>query len=73
MVMLARAIAQQPRILLLDEPTSHLDLSNKGRILQVLRSLAEKGVTVVFYHARPVGGGIDCPLPDFDPGRPGAG
>jgi iron complex transport system ATP-binding protein len=48
MVMLARAIAQQTPILLLDEPTSHLDLSNKGRILQVLSTLAGQGVTVVF-------------------------
>ena len=48
MVMLARALAQQSRILLLDEPTSHLDLSNKGRILHVLRQMAERGVTVVF-------------------------
>jgi iron complex transport system ATP-binding protein len=33
---------------LLDEPTSHLDLSNKGRLLHVLRQLAGRGVTVVF-------------------------
>jgi iron complex transport system ATP-binding protein len=48
MVMLARTLAQQPRILLLDEPTSHLDLSNKGRLLRVLRQLAEQGTTIVF-------------------------
>lgn len=48
MVMLARSLAQQPRILLLDEPTSHLDLSNKSRLLRVLRRLAARGVTVVF-------------------------
>ncbi len=48
MVALARALVQQPQILLLDEPTSHLDLSNKGRLLDVLQSLANKGVTVVF-------------------------
>jgi iron complex transport system ATP-binding protein len=48
MVMLARTLAQQSRILLLDEPTSHLDLSNKGRLLRVLRQLADRGVTVVF-------------------------
>jgi iron complex transport system ATP-binding protein len=48
MVLLARAMAQQPRILLLDEPTSHLDLSNKGHILRILRDLAAQGVTVIF-------------------------
>lgn len=48
MVMLARALAQQSRILLLDEPTSHLDLSNKGRMLRVLRRLSAQGVTIVF-------------------------
>lgn len=48
MVMLARAIAQQTPILLLDEPTAHLDLSNKGRFLQMLRRLAGQGVTIIF-------------------------
>jgi iron complex transport system ATP-binding protein len=48
MVLLARALAQQPRIMLLDEPTSHLDLSNKGHILLILKDLAEQGVTVIF-------------------------
>ena len=43
----ARALAQQPRILLLDEPTSHLDLANKSRILNLIRALARRGVTIV--------------------------
>ena len=47
-VMLARAIAQQPRILLLDEPTSYLDISHKLRILTLLRTLAkERQIAVV--------------------------
>jgi iron complex transport system ATP-binding protein len=48
MVLIARALVQEPRLLLLDEPTTHLDLSNKNRILSTLSQLAERGVTVVF-------------------------
>jgi len=48
MVVLARALVQQPQVLLLDEPTSHLDLSNKGRLLKILDILSQKGVTIVF-------------------------
>ena len=48
MVVLARALVQQPQVLLLDEPTSHLDLSNKGRLLKILETLAQRGVTIVF-------------------------
>jgi len=43
----ARALAQQSKILLLDEPTSHLDLANVRRILEVLRSLKEAGKTII--------------------------
>jgi iron complex transport system ATP-binding protein len=43
----ARALAQQPAILLLDEPTSHLDLANARRILHVLSSLKAAGKTIV--------------------------
>lgn len=48
MVLLARALAQEPKILLLDEPTSHLDLSNTGAILKILKKLARENVTVIF-------------------------
>lgn len=47
-VMLARAIAQQPKILILDEPTSFLDINNKLRLLSILRNLARcKNIAVV--------------------------
>jgi iron complex transport system ATP-binding protein len=48
MATVARALTQGPRILLLDEPTAHLDLSNRGRILGLMRELAHGGVTVLF-------------------------
>ena len=48
LAMIARALAQSPRILLLDEPTSHLDLGNRHAVQGVLRKLAGAGVTVVF-------------------------
>lgn len=48
LAMVARTLAQKPRLLLLDEPTSHLDLGNRDRILNVLKRLVTDGVTVVF-------------------------
>ena len=47
-VLLARAVCQEPEILLLDEPTSFLDVKGKAELLEILRRLAaEKNVAVV--------------------------
>lgn len=46
-VLIARALAQQARILLLDEPTSHLDLGHQVAVIRLLNGLATKGHTVL--------------------------
>ena len=47
-VLLARAVCQQPEILLLDEPTSFLDVKGKAELMSILRTLARyKNVAVV--------------------------
>ncbi len=46
-VHLARALAQQPRLLVLDEPTSHLDIRAQRHMLDLLRDRATAGLTVL--------------------------
>lgn len=48
LALVARALAQKPRLLLLDEPTSHLDLGNKVRFIKLMQDLAAHGVTLLF-------------------------
>jgi iron complex transport system ATP-binding protein len=46
-VKIALAIAQQPELLLLDEPTQHLDIGRQAEVFNVLRRLNQSGVTII--------------------------
>ena len=47
-VLLARAICQEPEVIVLDEPTSFLDVKHKLELLAILRRMAkEKQITVI--------------------------
>ncbi|MDR1448658.1 MAG: ATP-binding cassette domain-containing protein [Propionibacteriaceae bacterium] len=47
-VMIARALCQEPRVIVLDEPTAYLDVRHKLELLAILRGLAkQRGITVV--------------------------
>ncbi|GAB4268893.1 MAG: ABC transporter ATP-binding protein [Candidatus Rifleibacteriota bacterium] len=48
LVLLARALTQKTGLILLDEPTSHLDIKNKSRLMAILQELVSDGKTIVF-------------------------
>jgi len=48
LVLLARALAQEPQFVVLDEPTASLDFGNQGKVMEEIRSLAASGHGVLF-------------------------
>jgi iron complex transport system ATP-binding protein len=47
LVLIARALVQQTRVLILDEPTANLDFGNQIRVLTQIKSLAKEGYTII--------------------------
>jgi iron complex transport system ATP-binding protein len=48
MVLIARALAQEPGLMMMDEPTASLDFGNQARVLEKIRGLSEAGLAIVF-------------------------
>ena len=47
LVFLARILCQQPDILILDEPTSHLDFGNQIKLLEIIDNLSKVGLSII--------------------------
>ena len=57
LVNIARALTQNPSVLLLDEPTAHLDMAYKERILELIAGMTKAGITLIVVSHSP-----DIPL-----------
>ena len=47
LIRVARAIVQQPDVIIFDEPTNHLDFGNQFRMLSIIQKLSQKGFSVI--------------------------
>ncbi|MCL2365517.1 MAG: ABC transporter ATP-binding protein [Oscillospiraceae bacterium] len=68
-VTIAKAIAQRPKIILLDEPTSFLDVGNQQKILSLIKKMADSGFAIIMTthnpdHAIQLGGTCALMHPD---------
>lgn len=48
LLMIAKALAQEPQILIMDEPTASLDYGNMIHVMETIMELADKGICVIF-------------------------
>ncbi|SDB22350.1 ABC transporter ATP-binding protein [Eubacterium oxidoreducens] len=53
MVLIARAIAQQPKFLMMDEPAANLDYGNQVRMLRQMKELSNQGIGIMFTSHHP--------------------
>ena len=53
LVLIARALAQQTELLIMDEPTSSLDYGNQLRVMQRVKGLAQQGYTILLSSHNP--------------------
>lgn len=69
LVLLEAALAREPRVLLLDEPFSHLDIANQSRLAKRLRDEADRGILIIFTVHEPLFAAIADELAIMSEGR----